>query len=70
MKTTDQNNNIERRSFFVRLISSAAGFGILGSPIQNFLKTSISWKENISIHAKIHPQAVSRMKKEYDSHGR
>jgi hypothetical protein len=70
MKTKDQNNNIQRRSFFARLISIAAGIGILGSRIPNFLKASISRKEYISIQTKIHPQAVSRTKKDYDSHGR
>ena len=69
METTDQKNSIQRRSFFVRLLSSAAGIGVLGSFIPDFLKPAIFGKKDISIHVKIHPQAVSRTNKDYESHG-
>jgi hypothetical protein len=69
METANTENRMQRRGFFARLFSSAAGIGILGSRIPSFLKTSITWKDNISIQATIHPQAVSRMKKDCDSHG-
>jgi hypothetical protein len=69
METTDQKNSIQRRSFILRLLSSAAGIGVLGNFIPDFFRGKNSRKKNTSIQAIIHPQAVSRANKDYESRG-
>ena len=69
MKKTNQDYNMQRRSFFLRLISGAAGISILGGLIPSFLKPGIFSKKSISLQVKIHPEAVSRTNKNDESHG-
>jgi hypothetical protein len=69
METTGQKNIVQRRSFIIRLFSSAAGIVALGSFIPDYLKSKISLNKNKSILVKIHPQAVSRANKDYESRG-
>jgi hypothetical protein len=69
METINQKNTIQRRSFFIRLLGSAAGISVIGSFIPDFLKTELSSKKDSSIQVRIHPQAVARTNKDYESHG-
>jgi hypothetical protein len=69
METIDQKNSIQRRSFILRLLSSATGIGVLGSLMPGYLKSKISWKKKTSIQVNIHPQAVSRANKDFESRG-
>jgi hypothetical protein len=69
METTDQKNSLQRRSFFLQVLGTVVGTGVLGNYIQTKLKTQNYFKNDVSLQVKIHPQAVSRTKKDYEPLG-
>jgi hypothetical protein len=65
MERIEHNNRIQRRSFFARILSGAAGIGIFGSFLKKVSKPNVSFRNKAPINIKIHTQAVSRTNKEY-----
>jgi hypothetical protein len=65
MERIEQNNRMQRRSFFARILGGAAGIGIFGRFFRKISNSNVSFRNHASIHIKIHTQAVPRTNKEY-----
>jgi hypothetical protein len=68
MKPT-QENVFKRRSFFIRILGGIAGGWIAGNLFSGILHSTAVQKTNEDVQVRINPLAVSRAKKDTNTHG-
>ncbi len=60
---------LKRRSFFIRLLGGIAGWWMAGNLFFGILRATASAKNNEEVKVRINPLAVSRAKKDTETHG-
>ena len=68
METPENKYSLKRRSFFIRLLGGITGGWIAGNLFSGILRSTTVYKSNKKVKVRINPLAVSRAKKEPETH--
>jgi hypothetical protein len=69
METTQDKIALKRRSFFIRLLGGIAGGWIAGNVFTVKRRSTAVHRSNDEVKVRINPLAVSRTKKDSETHG-
>jgi hypothetical protein len=69
MDTPHDKFVLKRRSFFIRLLGGIAGGWMAGNLFSGILRSTAVHKSNEKVKVRINPLAVSRTKKDSETHG-